>query len=102
MNSSETRIIQPKYGRLLDDFHVGDIYHHPWEVTIDDGMLAMFAASFVGMRGRPRGRAAGVSFGCTTTSLSRSVCQSHNREEGNRASLRGREGRDQKGKGHDC
>jgi hypothetical protein len=40
-------------------------------------------------------RAAGVSFGCTTTDLSRSVCQSHNREEGNRASLRGREGRDQ-------
>ena len=38
---------QPKYGRLLDDFKVGDVYHHPWEVTIDDGMLAMFAASFL-------------------------------------------------------
>jgi 2-methylfumaryl-CoA hydratase len=35
------------YGRLLDDFSVGDVYHHPWEVTIDDGMLAMFAASFL-------------------------------------------------------
>lgn len=40
-------IVEPKYGRLLDDFHVGDVYHHPWEVTIDDGMLAMFAASFL-------------------------------------------------------
>jgi 2-methylfumaryl-CoA hydratase len=47
MNSSRRRIIQPKYGRLLDDFRVGDVYHHPWEVTIDDGMLAMFAASFL-------------------------------------------------------
>jgi 2-methylfumaryl-CoA hydratase len=41
------RILEPKYGRLLDDFTVGDVYHHPWEVTIDDGMLAMFAASFL-------------------------------------------------------
>ncbi|HJZ67259.1 MAG TPA: MaoC family dehydratase, partial [Blastocatellia bacterium] len=41
------RIIEPKYGRLLDDFRAGDVYHHPWEVTIDDGMLAMFAASFL-------------------------------------------------------
>jgi 2-methylfumaryl-CoA hydratase len=40
-------MIQPKYGRLLDDFQVGDVYHHPWEVTIDDGMLAMFAGSFL-------------------------------------------------------
>lgn len=38
---------EPKYGRLLDDFTVGDVYHHPWEVTIDDGMLAFFAASFL-------------------------------------------------------
>lgn len=41
------RVIEPKYGRLLEDFKVGDVYHHPWEVTIDDGMLAMFAASFL-------------------------------------------------------
>ena len=47
MTSSNHRIIQPKYGRLLDDFQAGDVYHHPWEVTIDDGMLAMFAASFL-------------------------------------------------------
>ena len=38
---------QPKYGRLLDDFRTGDVYRHPWEVTIDDGLLAMFAASFL-------------------------------------------------------
>src|SRR4030095_8943067 len=41
------RVIEPKYGRLLDDFVLNDTYHHPWEVTIDDGMLAMFAASFL-------------------------------------------------------
>jgi 2-methylfumaryl-CoA hydratase len=41
------KITQPRFGRLLDDFRVGDIYYHPWEVTIDDGMLAMFAASFL-------------------------------------------------------
>ena len=43
----EDRIKEPRYGRLLDDFQVGEILHHPWEVTIDDGMLAMFAASFL-------------------------------------------------------
>src|SRR5712692_8053347 len=47
MNTSKPRISQPKYGRLLGDFLVGDLYYHPWEVTIDDGMLAMFAASFL-------------------------------------------------------
>jgi 2-methylfumaryl-CoA hydratase len=47
MDSSKPRIIERKYGRLLDDFKVGDVYHHPWEVTIDDGMLAMFSASFL-------------------------------------------------------
>jgi 2-methylfumaryl-CoA hydratase len=41
------RIIEPKYGRLLDDFRAGEIYHHPWEVTIDEGMLALFAASLL-------------------------------------------------------
>ncbi|HWC75909.1 MAG TPA: MaoC family dehydratase, partial [Blastocatellia bacterium] len=45
--SKDFRVIQPKYGRLLDDFHIGDVYHHPWEVTIDDGMLAMFASAFL-------------------------------------------------------
>jgi len=36
----------PRYGRRLDDFDVGEVYHHPWEVTVDEGMLAMFASSF--------------------------------------------------------
>src|SRR6185503_803926 len=49
MSSTEKqqRVIEPQYGRLLDDFKIGEIYHHPWEVTIDEGMLAMFAASFL-------------------------------------------------------
>lgn len=47
MGSLKLRTLEPKYGRLLDDFRVGDIYHHPWEVTIDDGMLALFAGSFL-------------------------------------------------------
>jgi 2-methylfumaryl-CoA hydratase len=47
MGSLKVRTFEPKYGRLLDDFQLGDVYHHPWEVTIDDGMLAMFAASFL-------------------------------------------------------
>src|SRR5436190_894496 len=47
MESRKPKTLQPKYGRLLDDFQVGDLYHHPWEVTLDDGMLALFAASFL-------------------------------------------------------
>ena len=49
MSSTEKqpRVIEPQYGRLLDDFKAGETYHHPWEVTIDEGMLAMFAASFL-------------------------------------------------------
>jgi 2-methylfumaryl-CoA hydratase len=43
----KSKLLEPNYGRLLDDFRVGDVYHHPWEVTLDDGMLAMFAASFL-------------------------------------------------------
>ena len=37
---------QPRYGRRLEDFKQGDVYEHPWEVSVDDGMLAVFAASF--------------------------------------------------------
>lgn len=49
MSSTEKkpRVIEPQYGRLLDDFKLGETYHHPWEVTIDEGMLAVFAASFL-------------------------------------------------------
>src|SRR5271170_3162359 len=37
----------PKYGRLLDDFEVGAVYAHPWEVTVDAGTVALFQASFL-------------------------------------------------------
>ncbi|MGA9771054.1 MAG: MaoC family dehydratase [Blastocatellia bacterium] len=49
MSSTEkkSRVIEPQYGRLLDDFKIGETYHHLWEVTIDEGMLALFAASFL-------------------------------------------------------
>ena len=36
----------PRHGRLLDDFVPGAVYEHPWEVTVDAGMVALFAASF--------------------------------------------------------
>ena len=39
-------IHEPRYGRLLADFVPGALYAHPWEVTIDEGMGALFAASF--------------------------------------------------------
>jgi 2-methylfumaryl-CoA hydratase len=42
-----SRLIGPVYGRLTEDFEVGAVHHHPWEVTLDDGLLAMFAASFL-------------------------------------------------------
>ncbi len=35
-----------RYGRHYDDFVPGAVYQHPWDVTIDDGMLALFSASF--------------------------------------------------------
>lgn len=40
-------IRNPRYGRMLDDFHPGDTYLHPWEITIDEGMMALLAASFL-------------------------------------------------------
>jgi 2-methylfumaryl-CoA hydratase len=39
-------VTQPRYGRCLDDFSPGAVYAHPWDVTLDDGMLALFAAAF--------------------------------------------------------
>ncbi len=36
----------PAYGRKLDDFAAGDLYGHPWEVTVDEGMTALFSAAF--------------------------------------------------------
>jgi 2-methylfumaryl-CoA hydratase len=38
---------RPQYGRKLDDFEVGQIYEHPWEVTISDGMVAVWQSSFL-------------------------------------------------------
>ncbi|MEZ4302449.1 MAG: MaoC family dehydratase [Polyangiaceae bacterium] len=35
-----------RYGRKLDDFTAGAVFEHPWEVTVDEGMLALFHASF--------------------------------------------------------
>ena len=35
------------HGRLLGDFRPGETFLHPWEVTLDDGMLALAAASFL-------------------------------------------------------
>jgi 2-methylfumaryl-CoA hydratase len=37
----------PRYGRLLEEFEIGAVLHHPWEVTVDTGMLALCAASFL-------------------------------------------------------
>jgi 2-methylfumaryl-CoA hydratase len=37
---------KPQYGRRLDDFKPGDVYVHPWDVSVDEGMMAFFAASF--------------------------------------------------------
>jgi len=42
-----SRILEPQYGRLLDDFIVGEVYPHLWEVTLDDGLMALCAASFL-------------------------------------------------------
>ena len=36
----------PQYGRCLEDFVPGEVYEHPWDVTVDDGMVAFFSASF--------------------------------------------------------
>lgn len=38
---------RPRYGRKLDDFLVGDVYDHPWEVTVGDGMMALWQAAFL-------------------------------------------------------
>ena len=42
-----SEILTPKYGRMLDDFVTGETYRHPWEVTVDSGMVSLFAASFL-------------------------------------------------------
>jgi 2-methylfumaryl-CoA hydratase len=39
-------LIQHKYGRLLSDFEKGATYEHPWDVTVTNGTVALFQASF--------------------------------------------------------
>src|SRR5579864_2067059 len=39
--------LSPRYGRFLEEFEVGAVYPHPWEVTVDAGMVAVCAASFL-------------------------------------------------------
>lgn len=36
----------PQYGRRLEDFTPGAVFAHPWEVTVDEGMVALSAACF--------------------------------------------------------
>lgn len=42
-----TSPIRKRYGRLLSDFEPGQTYEHPWDVTVDDGAVALFQASFL-------------------------------------------------------
>jgi 2-methylfumaryl-CoA hydratase len=37
----------PRYGRFLEEFEIGAVYDHPWEVTVDAGLLAICAGSFL-------------------------------------------------------
>ncbi len=39
--------IRHVYGRKLEDFVPGDVFRHPWEVTLDGGVIAFCAASFM-------------------------------------------------------
>src|SRR5690349_21077 len=40
-------VVEPRYGRMLSDFEIGATYAHPWEVTVSDGMVALYQASFL-------------------------------------------------------
>jgi 2-methylfumaryl-CoA hydratase len=53
----------PRHGRHIDDFVPGAVYAHPWDVTIDEGMLAFFAASFQDATPTYASRAAAVALG---------------------------------------
>jgi len=47
VSDERSEIIRSRYGRMLGDFVVGATYEHPWEVTLSDGMVALFEASFL-------------------------------------------------------
>jgi 2-methylfumaryl-CoA hydratase len=36
-----------RYGRFLEEFHDGDVYEHPWDVTVDAGHVAVFQSAFL-------------------------------------------------------
>jgi len=37
----------PGYGRFFEEFAVGSVFEHPWDVTVDGGMIALAQASFL-------------------------------------------------------
>ncbi len=45
--SGKTSYRSPRYGRFLEEFEIGAVYDHPWEVTVDTGLLALCAGSFL-------------------------------------------------------
>jgi 2-methylfumaryl-CoA hydratase len=50
MSPDKTDKIQyrsPRYGRFLEEFEIGAVYEHPWEVTVDAGVVALCAGSFL-------------------------------------------------------
>src|ERR1700733_1454265 len=47
MTSSRTSYRSPRYGRFFEEFEIGAVYEHPWEVTVDAGHQAFCAASFL-------------------------------------------------------
>src|SRR5690242_9692065 len=53
----------PRHGRHIDDFVPGAVYAHPWDVTIDEGMLSFFAASFQDATPTYASRAAATALG---------------------------------------
>jgi 2-methylfumaryl-CoA hydratase len=47
MSSNKISYTSPRYGRFLEEFEIGAVYDHPWEVTVDVGLLALCAGSFL-------------------------------------------------------
>jgi 2-methylfumaryl-CoA hydratase len=45
--NAQTTYRSPRYGRFLEEFEIGAVYDHPWEVTVDAGLLAICAGSFL-------------------------------------------------------
>jgi 2-methylfumaryl-CoA hydratase len=47
MSADKIAYRSPRYGRFLEEFEIGAVYEHPWEVTVDAGLLAVCAGSFL-------------------------------------------------------